>query len=469
MRAEAAGLTVLLATCEPHGGAGPYGAWRELLLPLIGADWDDPETAVVARLRAAVAERAHDLEPWIPLLAATLGAELPDTPAVAALAPAFRADRLHDAVVRFLAASLPDATVLVIEHAHDMDAASAALLGAVLDALPAHPWLILLTRRDAPWDAAPPPGPGRTALPLDAARARGGARAGAPPDRGHAAAAAGARARRGPRGRQPAVPARPARRRRGRRRRADRDAGGRGHRADRPARPARPHARAPRRGARHELPPAHARRRRVVRAARRDLRRGRRRLAPVPQRDRARGRLRRAAVQDAPAAACRRGRAAGGRGLGRARRARGRPLAALLPRRRPPARLGLCARGGGARPHAGRARRRRAAAPARARRREGRRRRRRRHRGHLGRARGGAGAQRQSRRGAGCVPPRPRARRRRRAPRRRGAAAPDRARRPRRPRAAGDALRPARAADARGRARRRGRAAAARGCSPRWP
>ena len=166
MRAEAAGLTVLLATCEPHGGAGPYGAWRELLLPLIGADWDDPETAVVARLRAAVAERAHDLEPWLPLLAATLGAELPDTPAVAALAPAFRADRLHDAVVRFLAASLPDATVLVIEHAHDMDAASAALLGAVLDALPAHPWLILLTRRDAPWDAAPPPGPGRTALPL---------------------------------------------------------------------------------------------------------------------------------------------------------------------------------------------------------------------------------------------------------------------------------------------------------------
>ena len=136
LRAEAAGLTVLRATCEPHGGAGPYGAWRELLLPLIGAEWDDPAAVVVARLRAAVAERAHELEPWLPLLAATLGVELPDTPAVAALAPAFRADRLHDAVVRFLAASLPDATVLVIEHAHDMDAASAALLGAVLEALP---------------------------------------------------------------------------------------------------------------------------------------------------------------------------------------------------------------------------------------------------------------------------------------------------------------------------------------------
>ena len=224
LRAEAAGLTVLLATCEPHGGAGPYGAWRELLLPLIGAEWDDPAAVVVARLRAAVAERAHDLEPWLPLLAATLGVELPDTPAVAALAPAFRADRLHDAVVRFLAASLPDATVLVIEHAHDMDAASAALLGAVLEALPAQPWLI----------AAHPPrrALGRRArararadrAAARAARARGGAGARPPADRGHAAAAAGARARRRAGRGQPAVPARPARRRRGRRRRADRDA-----------------------------------------------------------------------------------------------------------------------------------------------------------------------------------------------------------------------------------------------------
>ena len=166
MRAEAAGLTVLHATCEPHGGAGPYGAWRELLLPLIGAEWDDPADAVAARLRGAVAERAPDLDPWLPLLAATLGVELPDTPAVAQLAPAFRADRLHDAVVRFLAASLPDPTLLVIEHAHDMDAASAGLLAAVLDALPEHPWLVLLTRRDGDWDGRPAPGPGRSVLSL---------------------------------------------------------------------------------------------------------------------------------------------------------------------------------------------------------------------------------------------------------------------------------------------------------------
>ena len=167
VRADAAGLTVLHATCEPHGGAGPYGVWRELLLPLIGAEWDDPPEQVALRLRRAVTERAPELEPWLPLLGATLGLELPDTPAVTALAPAFRADRLRAAAVAFLAASLPAAAVLVIEHAHDMDAASAALLGAVLDVLPDHPWLILLTRRDTPWDAAPAPAPGRIALALD--------------------------------------------------------------------------------------------------------------------------------------------------------------------------------------------------------------------------------------------------------------------------------------------------------------
>ena len=41
-----------------------------------------------------------------------------------------------------------------------MDAASAALLGAVLDALPAHPWLILLDPPRRAAGAAPPPGAG---------------------------------------------------------------------------------------------------------------------------------------------------------------------------------------------------------------------------------------------------------------------------------------------------------------------
>ena len=49
-----------------------------VMLPLIGAEWDDPADAVAARLRGAVAERAPDLDPWLPLLAATLGVELPD-------------------------------------------------------------------------------------------------------------------------------------------------------------------------------------------------------------------------------------------------------------------------------------------------------------------------------------------------------------------------------------------------------
>jgi class 3 adenylate cyclase/tetratricopeptide (TPR) repeat protein len=166
LRAEAVGLPVILATCEAHGGASPYAPWRELLIELIDAGWDEPADAVLGRLRAAVTARAPDLAPWLPLLAVPFGVALPDTPEVARLAHSFRAEQLHRSVVRFLEASLPDPAVLVIEHAHDMDAASAALLDAVLTALPAHPWLVLTTRRDTPGGFETQPRGGRTFLPL---------------------------------------------------------------------------------------------------------------------------------------------------------------------------------------------------------------------------------------------------------------------------------------------------------------
>ena len=167
LRREAVGLPVILATCEAHGGASPYAPWRELLIELIDAGWDEPADIVLGRLRAVVGARAPELAPWLPLLAVPFGIETEDTPEVARLAATFRADRLHRTVVRFLAASLPDPAVLVIEHAHDMDAASAALLDAVLAAVPLHPWLILATRRDAPGGFAAQPATGRTFLRLD--------------------------------------------------------------------------------------------------------------------------------------------------------------------------------------------------------------------------------------------------------------------------------------------------------------
>ena len=353
---------------------------------------------VVARLRAAVAERAHDLEPWLPLLAATLGVELPDTPAVAALVarvPRRPAARRGRPLPRRIAARRHGARDRARpRHGRRVGRAARrrarrAARAPVAD--PAHPPRRAVGRR------APARRPGRTALALDPLDARGRARARAPPHRRHAAAAAGARARRRAAAGNPQFL---------------RDllaAAAAGDDALTETLEAAATARIDRLDPRDRTLVRHA----AVLGMSfhpRTLDDGgvatptaRRRSSPTT----AAGGCGSAAGSCArrPTPGCRSGRAggcmptralAGGRGLGRARRARRRALAALLPRRRPPARLGLRARGGGAR------RARRAPTPtprccsgARSTPPKGAGAARRRHRGHLGRARRGAGAQRQ--------------------------------------------------------------------------
>ena len=373
--------------------------------------------------------------------------------------------------------------MLVIEHAHDMDAASAALLGAVLEALPEHPWLVLTTRRDAPGGFAAAPGPGRhraarssrwqPADALDARRAAdGGRRRCRPP------------CSRGPRSARPATrsscatcsPAPPpasdgAHARRSRRRRPRGSTGSTRTTATLVRRAAvlgmSFHPRDAGRRARRRA----AARRRHLGAARRRVRRRRRRLVRFRI-----GVLRDAAyagpaVPHAPAAARRR-RARGwsASSAPRAGERAARALAALLPRRRPRRAPGAT------RARRASARARRARTPTRP---------------GCSRARvdaaRGAGAGRPSSPtrwvalGEALRAQRPPGRRAGRATgapggswpatrvrARRGAAAPDRARRPRRrraPQAVRGGLRALRTLD--GRPGRRGRRAAARGCSPR--
>ena len=82
-------MTRLRVTCEAYTSATPYVAWRDLLRPLVGAAWEDPDIVVGERLRTVVRELDAELEPWLPLLAIPLGADLPATPQVAELAPAW--------------------------------------------------------------------------------------------------------------------------------------------------------------------------------------------------------------------------------------------------------------------------------------------------------------------------------------------------------------------------------------------
>ena len=122
------------AICEPYTQDIPYAGWRDPLRQGLGLSWEDDDETVVTTLRTVLERLAARLLPWLPLLAIAFGAEVPTTREVRELSAEFRGRKLHEAVLRFLA-RLGIPTLVVIEHVHLMDEASAALLRAVAEAL----------------------------------------------------------------------------------------------------------------------------------------------------------------------------------------------------------------------------------------------------------------------------------------------------------------------------------------------
>ena len=163
-RARGDDLRPLHGTCEAYSASAPYSVWRELLVQVLGLAWDDEPESVLARLRVEVEAREPSLLPWLPLLAIPLGVRVPPTPEVARLSPDFRTSVLHDSVLRLLSAMLDGPTLFQLEQTHHMDAASADLLRAVVDALPGRPWLVMTTRRDASSGFAAPDVPQAVSL-----------------------------------------------------------------------------------------------------------------------------------------------------------------------------------------------------------------------------------------------------------------------------------------------------------------
>jgi class 3 adenylate cyclase/tetratricopeptide (TPR) repeat protein len=144
-----AGMRVLHATCEVFTRDTPYSTWRDLLRQLLGAGWDVPERAVLTRLREEIEGTQPDLLPWLALIAIVLDIDVPSSKEVEQLAADSRVAKLHEVVLRFLGRALVVPTIVEVEHAHLMDAASAALFGALARELASSAWLVLLTRRDA--------------------------------------------------------------------------------------------------------------------------------------------------------------------------------------------------------------------------------------------------------------------------------------------------------------------------------
>jgi class 3 adenylate cyclase/tetratricopeptide (TPR) repeat protein len=148
LRARAPDLQSLQATCEAYTASTAYTTWRDLLRQVLGAARDLSDEHMLKRLRAFIGDADPMLEPWIPLLAIPLGLHVPPTEEVASLDDANRRGKLHETVRSFLRSGLREPTLIEIEDAHLMDAASVELLAVVSEAASTSPWLITVTRRD---------------------------------------------------------------------------------------------------------------------------------------------------------------------------------------------------------------------------------------------------------------------------------------------------------------------------------
>ena len=141
------GMRVLRTTCEVVTQETPYFPWRELLRQLLGAGWDDPEDRVRERLEAEIRAGQPDLMPWLPLIAIVVDVPVPSSTEVDELAAEARASKLREVVLRFLGRALVVPTILEVEHAHLMDAASAALFETLAGELSHRPgWCSSLVR-----------------------------------------------------------------------------------------------------------------------------------------------------------------------------------------------------------------------------------------------------------------------------------------------------------------------------------
>ena len=135
----------------------PYFPLRAPLRGLLDAGLGDADADVAAALRDRCALDAPDLLPWLPLLAIPFGVELADTDETAAIHEDFRRAKLEDVAFDFLLRALDTPALLIIEDAHWLDDASAALLARLAEEIGDRQWLMCVTRRNEPGGFVPDP------------------------------------------------------------------------------------------------------------------------------------------------------------------------------------------------------------------------------------------------------------------------------------------------------------------------
>ena len=143
--AEAADAPTVTAYCEAYEANTPYFAARFLVRGSLGMKTATDDVPAV--LRALVTETAPELLPWLPLVGAVLGVDVPATPETESLDPKFLRDQTVRTVVDLLDAVVTGLQLFIVEDAQWVDDLSAEILRALAQRARSLRWLVCLSRR----------------------------------------------------------------------------------------------------------------------------------------------------------------------------------------------------------------------------------------------------------------------------------------------------------------------------------
>ena len=119
-----------------------------MLRSILGIDQSAGRTEAGEHLQSRVAQIDAGFEPYLPLLALPIDAEVPMTPEMERLAPEFQSRLLSEVVSRLLTATLTGPTILNFEDAGFMDDTSAELFSHAFTTVDRKPWLVVTSRRE---------------------------------------------------------------------------------------------------------------------------------------------------------------------------------------------------------------------------------------------------------------------------------------------------------------------------------
>lgn len=138
----------LTVRAEPNGADLSYWAFRDPVRNVLGIALDT-QTAMAEAMTRAVRELDENLLPVLPLIGDVVNVDVPETALTRSLEPRFRPDRTAGVIVDLLDRALDGPVALVVEDAHWLDEASAALLLRLTEAATHRAWSLLVTRRPA--------------------------------------------------------------------------------------------------------------------------------------------------------------------------------------------------------------------------------------------------------------------------------------------------------------------------------